>query len=555
MTRAEPRTPVGRVGKWADDRLGGAHFGRKALNKVFPDHWSFMLGEVALYCFLVLVATGVFLTFFFDPSQTETRYHGSYLPLRDVPMSAAYASGVKLSFDVRAGLFMRQLHHWAALVFVWAIIAHLCRIFFTGAYRRPREINWIVGVTLLLLVIGNDFLGYSLLDDLLSGTGLRIGYGIVESIPLVGTWMAYLLWGGPYPGDEIFRRLFIVHVLLVPVLIAGVLGAHLAILWRQKHSQFRGAGRSDHNVVGSRLWPVYTVKTIGLFALQTGVLALMAAYLQINPIWLYGPYRPASVTTYAQPDFVLGWVEGAMRLFPGWDIVFASRYRIAAGFWPAVCFPAVTFMILYAWPFIDRRLTHDRAEHQVLEMPRDRPLKTAFGLGVIVFYGILLVAGSQDIFASELNTTIMPVTWSLRICVIVVPFLVGLVSWKLLRDLQRSHEQPEMGDPPEAPNEVPSSMAPSPVGPAPELLRPGALSPNAGEGEEPAAGTPQPAAPLRGSRFAELVALVSTLVAILRDLRRWLRGRSRGKAVEPGGAGGGQGEGERTTGPLEDLHR
>ena len=265
---------------------------------MFPDHWSFMLGEVALDRFLVLVATGVFLTFFFDSSETVTHYHGSYVPLQGVPMSAAYSSAVHLSFDVRAGLFMRQLHHWAA-VFVWAIIAHLCRIFFTGAYRRPREINWLVGVTLLVLVMVNDFLGYSLLDDLLSGTGLRIGYSIVESIPVVGTWLAYLLWGGPYPGNEIFRRLFIVHVLIAPLLIMGLLGADLGILWRQKHTQFRGPGRSDRNVVGSRLWPVYTAKSIGLFALLTGVLALMAAYLQINPIWLYGPYRPAAVTTYA----------------------------------------------------------------------------------------------------------------------------------------------------------------------------------------------------------------------------------------------------------------
>ena len=439
---------AGRTARWFDERLHAAHFARKAVNKAFPDHWSFMLGEIAMYCFVILVATGVYLTLFFQPSHASTVYHGSYAPLRGLEMSRAYASAVDLSFEVRAGLLMRQMHHWAALVFLWSIVAHVCRIFFTGAFRRPREINWLVGVTLLVLVILNDFLGYSLIDDLLSGTGLRIAYGILQSIPVVGTWLAYLLFGGPFPGDAIIPRLFIVHVLIVPLLIFAVLGAHLSIVWRQKHTNFPGPGRRDDNVVGSHLWPTYTAKSIGLFAIVTGVIALMGAFLQINPIWLYGPYHPAAVTTYAQPDYALGWVEGAMRLFPGWEITIAHTYRIPAAFWPAVVFPTITFLVLYAWPFLDKRFTHDRAEHHVIDRPRDRPGRSAFGLAVLTFYAILLLAGSQDIIASQLNTTIAPITWTLRIGVLVVPVFVGLFSLKLLRDLNRSHEQPEAPDVP-----------------------------------------------------------------------------------------------------------
>ncbi len=464
--RREPSRAV----RWFDERLGGARFTRHALNKVFPDHWSFMLGEVAMYCFVILVATGVYLTLFFDPSRDTTVYHGVYAPLQGLSVSRAYASAVGLSFDVRAGLLMRQMHHWAALLFVWAILAHLCRIFFTGAFRRPREINWLVGVTLLSLVLVNDFLGYSLLDDLLSGTGLRIAYGIVESVPVVGTWLAYLLFGGAFPGDRILGRIYIAHVLIVPVLIAALLGAHLAVVWRQKHSQFPGAGRRDDNVVGSHLWPDYTAKSIGLFAIVTGVVAMLGALVQINPIWLYGPYRPAAATTYAQPDFTLGWVEGALRLFPGWELRIAHHYRIPAGFWPSVAFPALTFVVLYAWPFLDKRLTRDRAAHHVLDRPRDRPGRSAFGIAVLFFYAILLLAGSQDIVASEMNTTIEPVVWMFRIAVVVVPVLVGLGSLKLLRDLNRSHLQPLMSDAPQAPNEVPPELAPSPVGAAPALL-------------------------------------------------------------------------------------
>src|ERR671918_1195279 len=250
--------------RWLDDRLRGSHFLHRALNKVFPDHWSFMLGEIAMYAFAILVATGIFLTFFYSPSVNEIVYGGPYEPLRGVEMSEAYASVLRLSFEVRAGLVMRQIHHWAALVFVAAIVAHLSRVFFTGAFRRPREINWLIGVTLLLLAIYNGFSGYSLPDDLLSGTGLRIAYSIALSIPFVGTWAAFLLFGGEFPAADIITRLMITHVLLVPVAIAALLGAHLAILWRQKHTHYRAPGRTERNVVGSRLWPTYTVKTIGL---------------------------------------------------------------------------------------------------------------------------------------------------------------------------------------------------------------------------------------------------------------------------------------------------
>jgi ubiquinol-cytochrome c reductase cytochrome b subunit len=244
---------VRRIARWFDDRLAASRFARTSLNKVFPDHWSFMLGEVALYCFVVLILTGIYLSIFFVPSDKDVIYQGSYAALRGTHMTQAYESTIRLSFDVRAGLVMRQIHHWAALVFIAAIVMHLCRIFFTGAFRRPRELNWLVGVTLLVLAIFNGFAGYSLPDDLLSGTGLRIAYSIALAIPVVGTWIAFLLFGGEFPAHDILSRLFVVHILIIPAAIATLLAAHLAILWRQKHSQFAGRGRTNENVVGSRL--------------------------------------------------------------------------------------------------------------------------------------------------------------------------------------------------------------------------------------------------------------------------------------------------------------
>ena len=429
-----------RLVRWFDDRLGVTHFVRSALNKVFPDHWSFMLGEVALYCFAVLVLTGVYLTFFFNPSTQDVVYHGKYGPLNGVHMSEAYRSAVHLSFDVRAGLVFRQIHHWAALLFVAAIVTHLCRIFFTGAFRRPRELNWLVGVTLLIMAIFNGFSGYSLPDDLLSGTGLRIAFSIALAVPFVGTWSAFLLFGGEFPGSVI-PRLFVLHILIVPALIAALLGAHLAILWRQKHTQFAGAGRTEGNVVGTYLWPTYAARSIGLFAAVFAVLCALGGLAQINPVWLYGPFRPAAVSTAAQPDWYMGWLEGALRLFPAWRIHIFG-HALSEVFWPGVLLPGITFGLLYLWPFMEARFTGDRAEHHLLDRPRDRPLRTAIGVGVLTFYIVLTIAGAQDIIAQKLGVSIPPVTWTLRVLVLVLPVLLGLLARRICRRLQRSSATP-----------------------------------------------------------------------------------------------------------------
>jgi ubiquinol-cytochrome c reductase cytochrome b subunit len=420
-----------------DDRLGVSRFARTTLDKVFPDHWSFMLGEVALYCFVVLVVTGVFLTFFFEPSTREVVYDGSYAPLRGTHMSAAYRSTLELSFDVRAGLVMRQIHHWAALLFLAAIVTHLCRVFFTGAFRRPRELNWIVGVTLLLLAMANGFTGYSMPDDLLSGTGLRIAYSIVLSIPFLGTWLAFLVFGGEFPAEAIINRLFVIHILLVPAAIAVLLSAHLAILWRQKHTQFKGATKTEDNVVGSYLWPTYAAKSIGLFAFVFAVLAALGGLAQINPIWLYGPFRPAVVTTAAQPDWYVGWLEGALRIMPPWELR-TGGFTLANVFFPGVLLPGITFALLYAWPFLEQRWTGDVAVHHLLDRPRDRPGRTALGVATLTFYVVLLVAGAQDIVAQKLDVGITTVTHSLQAMAIVLPAAAAALAFKLCRDLQGS---------------------------------------------------------------------------------------------------------------------
>ncbi|HEY5698973.1 MAG TPA: ubiquinol-cytochrome c reductase cytochrome b subunit [Acidimicrobiales bacterium] len=420
---------------WADSRTGVAGTTRRYVDKIFPNQWSFLLGEVTLYSFIILVATGTWLAFFFQPSTAETIYDGSYAPLRGVAMSKAYASALDLSFDVRAGLVMRQMHHWAALLFVAAMTAHLARVFFTGAFRRPRELNWIIGVVLLILAIVNGFAGYSMLDDQLSGTGLRIAYSVVLSIPVAGTWMASLFFGGDFPGDQIISRLFVIHVYLVPIVIGILLSGHLALVVAHKHTHFAGDGATEDNVVGERLWPTYAAKAGGLFFVVAAVVALLAGIAQINPIWVYGPFRPANVSTLSQPDWYMGWLEGAMRLMPPWEIR-AFGFELPNPFFPGVLIPGVTFGMLLAWPFLEARFSGDHAEHHVLDRPRDRPLRTALGVATLAFYTVLGLGGASDALSTLFDISLNRLIWTLRVLLFVVPVVAAYLTRQLCLELQ-----------------------------------------------------------------------------------------------------------------------
>lgn len=432
---------IGRLVLWLDDRLGAASFARRALRKAFPDHWSFMLGEIALYCFILLVLTGTFLTLFYTASGQDVTYQGPYAPLHGVRMSAAYASVLRLSFEVRAGLVMRQIHHWAALVFVAAVVIHMLRIFFTGAFRRPREINWFVGTGLLMLAMLEGFTGYSLPDDLLSGTGIRIAYSVVLSIPVVGTWLAFLFFGGEFPTAIVIGRLLVLHIMLLPGLLFAVLGVHLAVIWHQKHTQFPGPGRTEEKVVGSPLWPHYAMKSVGLALLVVAVLALLGGLFQINPVWFYGPYDPTTASAPAQPDWYIGWLEGILRLTP-WGDIHIFGHMIPGVFLPAVLFPAVFFTGILLWPVIEQRITRDDRPHHLLNRARDVPWRTGVGVGILAFTVILTVAGSNDVLARFLGVPVEWITAALRVILVIVPPVAGYATYEICRELRRGDAEP-----------------------------------------------------------------------------------------------------------------
>ena len=346
-------TPASKVLTWADDRFTAARGLRIAMNKVFPDHWSFMLGEIALYSFIILLLSGTYLTLFFVPSMTEIVYNGSYVPLKGVKMTEAYASALDISFDVRGGLLMRQIHHWAALFFVGAMTVHMLRVFFTGAFRKPREVNWVIGVVLLLLGIVEGFAGYSLPDDLLSGTGLRITEGIILASPVVGTWMSSLLFGGEFPGTDFIPRLYTVHILLIPGIILALVTVHMLLIVFHKHTQFPGPGRTNKNVVGFPLMPVYMAKAGGFFFIVFGITTMLAALVTINPIWMFGPYVPNAVSAGSQPDWYMGFLDGAVRLMPGIELSVFGGTLSSNMIVPAMVLPGIMVGLLAAYPWIE----------------------------------------------------------------------------------------------------------------------------------------------------------------------------------------------------------
>jgi ubiquinol-cytochrome c reductase cytochrome b subunit len=433
-------TEVNAAVRFVDERMAAAPLLRRAMRYVFPEHASFLLGEVALYAFVVLVATGIYLALFFDASLAETTYYGSYAPLRGLRMSEAYESVVDLSFDTRTGLLMRQTHHWAADVFLVSIVLHLMRVFFTGAFRRPRTLTWTLGVAMLFAALLEGYLGYSIVDDLLSGMGLAIGYGVAQSVPLVGGNLSVGLWGGPFPGSAAFEsRMYIAHVLLLPGLIATLLAGHLALVAASHHTQFRRSPRqTERRLVGLPAFPAQVPRSLGLMFAVAAALFALGGLVQVNPVWQWGPYELAQGTNGAQPDWYLGWLIGALRLVPGFDVTIGDYTLIPNPFWGGVLFPTVVMLTMLAWPSIERRITGDHAVHNLLDRPRDAPGRTAFGAAFFTWVLLVFLAGSADRVYVYFELGYTAQVWFYRAFVWIAPVVVFFLTRRVCRELQRS---------------------------------------------------------------------------------------------------------------------
>jgi ubiquinol-cytochrome c reductase cytochrome b subunit len=436
LPKINPAELPGQAATWADDRFAAASPVRKLMNKVFPDHWSFMLGEIALYSFIILLLSGTFLALYFEPSALEVKYMGSYTPLYGIEMSRAYETTLNLSFDVRGGLIMRQIHHWAALLFMAAMVVHMLRVFFSGAFRRPREINWVVGALLFILGFFEGFAGYSLPDDAISGTGLRVMSAIMQSTPVIGTWFTFSVFGGEYPGTEILPRLYIAHVFLLPGLILGLVALHMGLLVKQKHTQYPGPGRTEKNVVGVRMVPNFSAKAGGFFMVVFGAIAALGGLFQINPVWVFGPYTAAVVSAGTTPDWYVAWSDGALRLFPDWEI-YIGPYTIPAMFWPSAFLMGAVFSMTIAYPFLEAKLTGDTAHHNLLQRPRDAPARTALGAMAIAFILVLLMSAGNDIIAEKFDISLNAMTWFGRIGLLLAPPIAYYITYRLCLGAQQ----------------------------------------------------------------------------------------------------------------------
>ncbi len=436
-----PKPLKGTAG-WLDDRFGVARPVRTyLLRKVYPDHWTFLLGEIALYSFIILLLTGTFLSLFFVPSTNEVIYHGAYVKLNGLKMSEAYASTLRISFDVRGGLLIRQIHHWAADLFMAALIIHMLRVFFTGAYRKPREINWLIGILLFTLGLVEGLFGYSLPDDQLSGAGLRIFEGTLQGIPIVGTYLAYFLFGGPFPGHDIVPRMYVLHILLIPALLLGLITAHIFIMFWQKHTQMPGKGITERNVVGQPSYPYFVAKTSAWFVFIFGALALLSTFAEINPIWLYGPYSPVAISSASQPDFYMGILEGSLRVMPAWEWNFLGHTVTFSVLIPFALPLTIILGGAALWPFFERWATGDKAYHNINDRPRNAPVRTGIGVAAVVFYGVLWVEGANDVVADKLQIPLYTVTWIARVAVIVGPVIAYFITKRICLGLQRKDRE------------------------------------------------------------------------------------------------------------------
>ncbi len=447
----------------------------KAGSKVFPGHGSFLLGEIAMFAFMVLVATGIYLAFAYEASNETVEYRGSYEPMVGVDVSRSYASVMDITFDRPGGWVIRQTHHWAAVVFIATLTLHAARVFFTGAFRRPRRLNWTIGVTLLALALGAGYLGLTLPHDLLGGTGARIGHAELLSVPVIGPGLVDLLFAGEFGNPDMLHRLWLLHVIVVPLLIGAMLAAHLSLVWRQTHTQFpatgdrdrhhghdrdrdrehehehddaaQAEGRSrDEQVTGNRVWPLHALKSSGAAFITFGTLLMMGAVFEIAPIWLYGPFDAAASTVPAQPDWYLGWVEGALRLVPSTGFVLFGRWEIPNAFFVGVLLPASAFVVLYATPWLEARFTGDRDAHHVLERPRDRPIRTALGITGLTVLLVLTVAGSHDLAALLARVPVERVTALYRWLLVLAPPLAGWLAYSVCRSLTADEHTDRSGE-------------------------------------------------------------------------------------------------------------
>ncbi len=411
--------------KWFDERLELGKFKEKFLSKTFPTHPTFLLGETALFSFIVLVATGVFLGFLYEPSTTMVSLFGAMVP-------AAYASVVRIDL-LPMGLIVRRIHHWSAMIMIAAILAHLLRVYFTASYRKPREINWLVGLGLWGIAMVAAFTGYLLPYSQFSVTATSIAYYVSKSAPWVGEWISRLLFAGDFPSDGTVPRFFFMHVMLIPIVLIGLISLHMLLLVKQKHTEPRSnrdrkEAQGGRRLIGVPIWPEQGLISLSFFFFLLFVVVIMATYIPLNPIETYGPPTPG--TPVMRPDWYFLIVYGFLKLVPG-DLSFSIfGGKITPETIGGVIFPASTFIVYALIPFLDR----SKEPRHYMENPLHRPFMTSLGIGGIVFMCTMVVAGYIDVL--HITPRVMTVS----------AVLAAAAAWSISFALLRSYNRKRGND-------------------------------------------------------------------------------------------------------------
>ncbi|WP_136602627.1 cytochrome b [Salinigranum halophilum] len=435
---------------WVDERLD-LESGKSFLGKAFPAEDSFLLGEVALFCFLLLVLSGVFLGFFFEPSTSEVEYDGSVAEYQGEELPESFVSVLNITYDVPFGMLIRRMHHWAAHLMVASMALHMLRVFFTGAYRNPREPNWLVGTGLAGVTMFAAYTGYALPFDEFASTAVGIGYNVTLSVPLVGETIAHLAFGGSFPSSATIPRFYFLHVLVLPAIIAGLIGVHMLILVRQKHTEAQrdadvpapdlhrrderedgaaadggAVARDDDSVVvGLPAFPNQVAVSAVVFFLTLATLSLLAGFLPVHNIAEYGPNDPASTPSLIMPDWFLMWGYGFLKLTPSWLSFDVLGIHISAEFIGGLALPGVVFGLVALWPFIDYE---DSAVHFTAD-PLERPFQTGVGVAGVVFIMLASIAGMDVIVADIVGMTTAQLKPYLTAALLVGPLIAGLVVY------------------------------------------------------------------------------------------------------------------------------
>ena len=438
---------------WVDERLD-LESGKSFLGKAVPAEDSFLLGEVALFCFLLLVLSGVFLGFFFEPSTSEVEYDGSVAEYQGEELPESFVSVLNITYDVPFGMLIRRMHHWAAHLMVASMALHMLRVFFTGAYRNPREPNWLVGTGLAGVTMFAAYTGYALPFDEFASTAVGIGYNVTLSVPLVGETIAHLAFGGSFPSSATIPRFYFLHVLVLPAIIAGLIGVHMLILVRQKHTEAQrdadvpapdlhrrderedgaaadggAVARDDDSVVvGLPAFPNQVAVSAVVFFLTLATLSLLAGFLPVHNIAEYGPNDPASTPSLIMPDWFLMWGYGFLKLVPSWMSFDLLGVHVSSEFIGGLLLPGLVFAAVAIWPFVDYR---EEPVHFTAN-PLERPWQTGVGVAGVTFIMIASIAGMDVIVADILGTTTDTIKPFLIAALVAVPTVAGLITYATL---------------------------------------------------------------------------------------------------------------------------